>query len=780
MKKPIAILMVALMTLFMVTSALPLPACASTDDNKHGRGAEDTKVPKKAPFNPGFEAYWKIPRGTSYGYIPPPTDLSHLKQLPVERLPIPYGLPSSFDWRDYGKVTPVKDQSSCGTCWIFGTTSVLESAVLIGENVPYDFSEQSVALCVDRSWVYLYDDTTDPCLAGGWGWLATEAFIKKGSVLESCNPYNPSALNCDGSCVCDTCPPVKKADGYRLATNDGSQIDVIKNAVYYHEPLTVAFYYTSSGNYSVEPGGTIYDYYPCSEGANHLVSIIGWNDDVPHPDPEHKGTGAWIVKNSWGTGWGNDGFFYLAYDSSCVSDIAYLEYKDENPDEELLYWDEAGHVSSVGYGDSSAWMASVFTAAQSGDLTHVDFWTTSNNAQYEIYVWNGRFKSMLAYQIGECQEYGYYSIPLSAPISIDAGQQFTVGVKMTTPGYNYPIPIELEYPGLVDPPIQRTVSFFRHTDGGRWTDLARYGWNACLRARMVSEVPENQPPVADAGGPYTGIEDAEVTFDGSESSDPDGDPLTYTWYFGDGTQSTVTTPTTTHTYTAGQAGIEEVYTVTLIVNDGKVDSASSTTTATITGVNDAPVADAGGPYSGIVNEAIAFDGSGSSDEEGAIASYTWDFGDGTVETVTTATTTHTYTATGTYSVTLTVTDGNGETAQDITTAEVTEAPTNTMHVAGIDMWHNTAGRNYFIYTKVTIVDSENVPVTGATVYLKTTLPDSSTVYDSRSTNGEGAVTFKLRSRQTGTYTSEVTNVEKTDWEYNSDANVETSETLLIP
>ncbi len=443
-----------------------------------------------APLNPDFVAYQKSPLGTVgdhiCGYIPPPMDLSHLDDIPVERLQAPGDLPGSFDWRDSGNVTPIKDQSSCGTCWTFGTTSVLESAVLINEGAEYNFAERSVALCVDRSWTYMYDDADDPCNAGGWGGLAAEVFIRKGSVPESCNPYNTLDLNCGGSCLCDDCTPVKRVDGYRLVTNNGSEIDVVKSAVYEHGPVTMSFYWHSSGNYTTATWGTIYDYYPSSESANHLVSIIGWNDSVPHPDPDHDGTGAWIVKNSWGTGWGNDGFFYLTYNSSCVEEIAYLEYDDPVPGEELLYWDEAGFVDSVGYGDNSAWIASVFTADQSGNLTHIDFWTTSNNAEYEIYVWDDFFGSELANQTGICPEYGYYSIPLNTPIPMDAGQQFTIGVNITTPGYGYPIPIEYEIEGAVNPPIQTNVSFIRQNASDSWTDLATYDWNACLRARMVS------------------------------------------------------------------------------------------------------------------------------------------------------------------------------------------------------------------------------------------------------------------------------------------------------
>ncbi len=498
-KKPIVSLIVALMAFVLVTSALPMPVgisiCAATDGDLQGEVG--TEVLQLAELNPDFVEFCENPPEPFYGYIPPPMDLSHLDSLQVKPLQA-QEFSSSFDWRDYGKVTTVKDQRPCGTCWIFGTTSVLESAVLIMGESAYDFSEQSVALCVDRSWTYMYDDADDPGDAGGWSWQAAEVFLKKGSVLESCNPYNTTALNCDGSCVCDDCTHVKKVDGYRLATNDGSQIDVIKDAVCNHGPVTMSFFVNGSAFYTVEPWGTIYDYYPCPPliGAGwHLVSIIGWNDSVPHPNPAHDGTGAWIAKNSWGTDWGNEGYFYLAYNSSCVHEMAYLEYKDHVPDEELLYWDEAGFVRAVGYLDNSAWMASVFTAAQSGDLTHVDFWTTSNNAQYEFYVWDNFFGTELAHQTGNCQEFGYYSIPLSAPISMDAGQQFTVGVKMTTPGFDYPVPVEYEITGLVEPPIQSNVSFIRFNASDSWTDLEYYDSNACLRARLQAKEQAAAPEI---------------------------------------------------------------------------------------------------------------------------------------------------------------------------------------------------------------------------------------------------------------------------------------------
>jgi PKD repeat protein len=111
-----------------------------------------------------------------------------------------------------------------------------------------------------------------------------------------------------------------------------------------------------------------------------------------------------------------------------------------------------------------------------------------------------------------------------------------------------------------------------------------------------------------------------------------------------------------------------VYTVTLVVNDGKVDSMPSTTNASIIEVNDAPVANAGADKTAFVNELVTFDGSASYDIDGNITSYEWDFGDGT--TGNGVTTSHIYSTPGTYTVTLTVTDNNGAKASDTATVNV--------------------------------------------------------------------------------------------------------------
>jgi len=177
----------------------------------------------------------------------------------------------------------------------------------------------------------------------------------------------------------------------------------------------------------------------------------------------------------------------------------------------------------------------------------------------------------------------------------------------------------------------------------------------------------NNSPTADANGPYSGNEDSSITFDGTGSSDPDNDPLTYSWDFGDSSTGTGVTPS--HVYSWG-----DIFTVTLTVSDGKGGSDTAISIATITEVNDPPTADAGGPYSGAINEAITFDGTNSFDpdnQDGTISndqplSYSWDFGD--ISTGSGVNPSHTYSSIGEFTVELTVSDGQ---ISDTSTTTVT-------------------------------------------------------------------------------------------------------------
>jgi PKD repeat protein len=186
-----------------------------------------------------------------------------------------------------------------------------------------------------------------------------------------------------------------------------------------------------------------------------------------------------------------------------------------------------------------------------------------------------------------------------------------------------------------------------HTPGGV-TILARVAHNSPQHLSLSGDA--NLPPSCDHGGPYSGIQNIPIAFDGSGSRDPDvgGSIFTYRWDFGDGHTGVGVRPS--HTY-----AVSGPYAIVLTVTDNCAAASSCSTVAVVQPTNNLPpICDAGGPYSGVVGVRVNFDGRGSSDPDGFITSYQWDFGDG--GTGTGPTPSHTYVVPSVYTVTLRVTD----------------------------------------------------------------------------------------------------------------------------
>jgi C1A family cysteine protease len=465
--------------------------------------ADDSQVLQAAPINPAFEDYIKnmekiaggdraLAQEYSYGYRPPTVNLSYIEStrgLNSSNMQAAGAdlieLPANFSWRTpTNRVTSVKNQSPCGTCWTFGNTNVMESRVWISggaENANY--SEQAVNCCTDPCWTAL---AADRCNNGGNDFKAQDTFIKKGARQELCQPYNTGTINTQ---ACLTCTPAYQTTNFvwvaYIDTTTAAR-DAIKYAIQTYGPVTVAYYSNPSCYYS----GHKY-YYTGTSNPNHLVSIVGWDDTVTHPSG--GGSGAWLAKNSWGGTWGNSGYFWMCYGKARATDFGSLRaVKAYTSAEKLYYWDEAGWVNSCGYvGATTAWMANIFTASPAGNLTHVDFYATTAYEHYDIRVYkSGNINSLgtaVTFHTGTCGNApGYYSIPLNTPVELSNGQAFTVVVKMTTNGYTYPLSYERVVTGC-NPAIQAGKSYISSSGSG-WTDLATstlHG-NVCLRARVTS------------------------------------------------------------------------------------------------------------------------------------------------------------------------------------------------------------------------------------------------------------------------------------------------------
>jgi PKD repeat protein/uncharacterized protein YraI len=176
----------------------------------------------------------------------------------------------------------------------------------------------------------------------------------------------------------------------------------------------------------------------------------------------------------------------------------------------------------------------------------------------------------------------------------------------------------------------------------------------------------NQPPAAILNGPTSGLVGETLSFSGAGSADDDGRIVRYVWDFGD--RTTGSGVDVTHVY-----NVVGSYQVTLTVTDDGGLSDSATQIVQVDEPNLPPTATISGPASGLIGETLSFDGSGSSDSDGRIVSYAWDFGDEI--TGSGITVTHSYIATGSYTVTLTVTDNGGLTGKATHAIQIHPSPT---------------------------------------------------------------------------------------------------------
>ncbi len=207
------------------------------------------------------------------------------------------GLPTAWDWRNLGVVTPVRDQGGCGSCWAFGTVGVMESAVLMGGGPPTDLSEQFLVSCNLEGWSCGGGLTASMYHYNKLGESQTAA----GAVLESTKPYTAT----NGTCAVALSHPYRLS-GWKFIT--GSEwivpsVEAIKTAIYTYGPITAGV--------CVDIGWDSYTggvYAPavniCGGSTNHQIVLVGWDD----------ATQTWILRNSWGPYWGDNGYMHIKYD----------------------------------------------------------------------------------------------------------------------------------------------------------------------------------------------------------------------------------------------------------------------------------------------------------------------------------------------------------------------------------------------------------------------------------------------------------------------------------
>ncbi len=194
-------------------------------------------------------------------------------------------LPSRWDWRERNGVTPIKNQGSCGSCWAFGTVAAFESAIMIGTGKLVNMSEQQLVSC---------SPSYGSC---GGGFFAFDFYKQKGASYRSDFPYTGSNSSCKTQAVQNE---KVISWGYVGSENRAPTTLELKAAIFNYGAVAVTVA-AGAGAFMNYRSGV---YNGCASGrTDHIVALVGWDD----------ATQTWILKNSWGTSWGEEGYMRIKY-----------------------------------------------------------------------------------------------------------------------------------------------------------------------------------------------------------------------------------------------------------------------------------------------------------------------------------------------------------------------------------------------------------------------------------------------------------------------------------
>lgn len=400
-------------------------------------------------------------------------------------------LPESYDGREHGIITGIKDQGVSGCCWAFAAMKSAEANMLkkrIISESEADFSENHLA------W-YTYHATTDktnPVYGDSyslsssssshrpfnphWGFFDNFLFGEEeesdtavyelggmaqfavsmlaqwsGIEAETKAPFNAQssselknmalAMSANGETLrYDSLGHLQNAECY-----DNASIDEIKQAVLDYGAVDIAMYYDQSGFEGDAKTGTsfyqtTYRGEAAKNNANHCVTIVGWDDNYSKNNFKRQPSsdGAWLIANSYGSEYNSDGYFWLSYEEESICDIYTFDMESADNYNNIYQYDGYGWNDGVFVSKKSISGANVFTNNSSDYqmLKAVSFYTITDNQKYNIKVYkNVTSVPTDGTYIKECtvsgtQKYqGYHTVNLEEACAIKPGENFAVVIE---------------------------------------------------------------------------------------------------------------------------------------------------------------------------------------------------------------------------------------------------------------------------------------------------------------------------------------------------------------
>lgn len=401
-------------------------------------------------------------------------------------------LPARYNLAENGFVTDVKNQQDSGNCWAFAALASLETCVLKASNKTFNFSVENMKNLIEMYSAYGWKMETNE---GGYngmpmGYLASWL----GPVNATLDPFDDKGTL---SPLLDSEMHIQNI--YVLpARTSYTDNDAIKEAILKYGGLYASYYH--SAGYLNSKTNAYYD--PYTGNGNHAITVVGWDDNYSKNNfyTTPAGDGAFIVKNSWGSSWGDNGYFYISY----YDRVLFAVNKDNQAFTYILndtvrytknyQYDVAGMTDYLITGKKTVWYKNIYNATGNEAIAAVStFFNTTVDYEISIYVND----VLQLTQNGRHEGSGYYTIPLKEYVPVAVGDIFKIVVKLANPQNGYaavPISEQLSTTRCYYAP---GVSYFSN-DGKKWTDLYDYSASAyshtynsqvaCLKAFTITDI----------------------------------------------------------------------------------------------------------------------------------------------------------------------------------------------------------------------------------------------------------------------------------------------------
>jgi C1A family cysteine protease len=395
-------------------------------------------------------------------------------------------IPSSYDLRKRNKLTSVKNQGSSMACWAFSAIGSLESCLLTGTR--RDFSENNLK----------NNNGFDYGTKRGGNYLMSTAYFARwgGPFNESSDPFNQKSTKSKST------GPVQKhvQNVIWLPERNGSKDNAaIKNAIMKYGAVSASMNIGGNDEKNISNKKTKTYYRSYSSEINHYIDIVGWDDnfsrskfrDYDNGNKLPAGNGAFIVKNSWGSSWGDKGYFYISYYDMVLGygvSSVYCNAESTGNYKNIYQYDPLGYTEY--YLNNTNWMANVFTAKPNdGSLSAVSFYTLQTSTTYNVYICNNftnkndLYNKRVLAATGTIENCGYSTIKLSAPVQIYAGKKFAIIVQLSSAD-GVRIPLECIKTGYSSRAGAKPGESYYSSAGLNWNDLTNVDStaNVCLKA----------------------------------------------------------------------------------------------------------------------------------------------------------------------------------------------------------------------------------------------------------------------------------------------------------